>query len=137
MADDIGALAARAIAIAEKAASTQDAIVAQQRKSKRTVRLLAVSVILDIMLSVATITLAVNQQNVSRAIHDSQLAACAIGNETRAAQVQLWDHVIGISRPPPGETGAERKARLARLAALRAYVRNTFRQINCAALYGK
>ncbi len=90
MPEAVAALAARAIAIAEQAAQTQGAIVRQQGRSKRTIRLLAVSVAFDIALSVALIFLAVSQRSVSDQIHSSQVTACGIGNSSRVAQVQLW-----------------------------------------------
>jgi hypothetical protein len=137
MPERVEALAARAIEIAEKAAETQEQIVAQQRKSKRTIRFLIVSVAFDIALSVSLIFLAAGQASVSGQIHSSQVTACGIGNATRAAQIALWDHVIATAAVPPHETAAQRKARLARLAGFRAYVKSTFHPVNCQALYGK
>jgi hypothetical protein len=69
-------------------------------------------------------------------IHKSQLNACARGNEFRAAQVQLWDHIIQISRVPPNETPAEKKARLAQIQSFRIYIHRQFRQLDCNAIYG-
>ena len=134
---DVAALAARAIAIAEKAAETQKAIVAQQGRSKRNIRLIAVSVVLDVALSAGIGVLAVSQIHVSEQIHASQLQACGIGNDFRARQVRLWDHVLAISKAPPGETSAERAVRLAKLAAFRGYVAAQFRPVDCISLYGK
>jgi hypothetical protein len=137
VADDVAGLAAQALSIARQATETQEKIVIQQGKSRRNIRLIAVSVALDVALSVSLIFLAVGQASVSDQIHRSQVTACGIGNGNRAAQIRLWDHVIAISKAPPGETAAQRTARLAKLAAFRAYVRTTFHPVDCTALYGK
>jgi hypothetical protein len=133
----VAGLASRAIRIAEKAAETQQAIVRQQARSKRTLRWLFVSVAVDLALSAAMVTLGISQAHVSAQIHRSQLNACAIGNDFRAGQVRLWDHVLAVSQAPGGETAAERKARLAKLARFRAYVAAQFKPVDCAKLYGQ
>jgi hypothetical protein len=135
--EDVASLAARAIALAERAAGTQEAIIVQQARNRRQIRLIAVSVAVDIVLSVTCVFLAVSQARVSHQIHVSQLTSCRIGDDFRAGQVRLWDHVIAVSKAPPGETAAAREARLAKLAAFRAYVRAEFRPVNCSRLYGK
>ncbi len=162
---DVAALAARAIGIAEETARTQaeisetqaaivakqDKIQAVQGKLRVIGRWLVVLIPLDILVTVLGLVVTfylVNfsgqlhraqaaQAAVERQLHASQLAGCAIGNKSRAAQIQLWDHVIAISSVPPRETPAQKTARLAKLAGFRAYVGQTFRQIDCAALYRK
>jgi hypothetical protein len=132
---EMAALANRAIVIAEQAAGTQASIVKQQARNKRTLRWLFASVAVDLALSIAMVTLAVAQAHVSTAIHQSQLNACAIGNDFRAGQVRLWEHVIALSKAPRDETAAERKARLARLARFRAYIAAQFKPVSCQKLY--
>ena len=131
---DVAALAARAISIAEETTKTQTEIVRQQAKSKRTIRLLAVSVLFDVTLSLFCVFLAVSQHNTTNAIHQSQLTACGIGNQARLGQITLWSHVIDVSAAPAHETPAARAARLARLAAFKAYIGRQFRPVNCARL---
>jgi hypothetical protein len=133
----IAALAERAITIAEDATRTQEKIVAQQGRLRRNGRILAVSLATDIVLSVVCLFLALNQAGVSHSIHQSQLAACAIGNQFRATQTQVWEHVLGFSTAPPGETAAQRAKRLAILKAFQAYLTSQFRPVDCTALYGK
>ncbi len=133
----MAALATRAIALAEKATETQKAIVRQQARSKRTLRWVLTGLALDLILSVSMVILAIDQAHVSAAIHQSQLNACGIGNDFRGGQIRLWDHVLAVSKAASHETAAERKARLAKLAAFRAYVRHQFRPVDCASLYGK
>lgn len=69
------------------------------------------------------------------AVHQSNIVACKIGNQGRAQQVQFWDHVAAISKPPPGETPAQRAQRKATLRKFLAYVDRSFAPRNCAALY--
>jgi hypothetical protein len=134
---EMAALATRAIKTAEEVSGTQASIVKQQARNKRTLRWLFASVAVDLALSIAMVTLAIAQAHVSAQIHQSQLNACAIGNDFRAGQVRLWDHVIAVSSAPRGETAAERKARLAKLTAFRSYVAAHFRPVDCRSLYGK
>ena len=96
---------------------------------------LALSVVLDIGLTVITGAVLIHEAHTSQAIHRSQLEACGIGNGFRAGQRRLWDHVIAVSQAPPGETPAERRARLTKLAAFRAYIGRQFRPVNCKTLY--
>lgn len=135
--DPVAELAERAISIAGKAAATQAAIVKQQARSKKVTRWLAVSVALDVTLSIVTIFLAAGQISVSDSIRRTQVNGCALGNGYRTAQVRLWDHVISVSVPPPRETPAERARRLATVRAFRVYVHGVFRPVDCARLYRK
>jgi hypothetical protein len=141
---DIAALAGRAIAIAEQTAATlekivkaQTAIVTTQHRIKVFARWLAVSLAVDIALSVSLLFVVGHQIALTHAIHESQLAACAIGNEFRVSQAQVWGHFITTSTAPPGETAAQRAARLARLAGARTYISHHYLPVNCAILYGK
>ena len=59
---------------------------------------------------------------------------CETGNEFRAQQVVLWEHIITISRPPPHETPPEARKRLAGVRAFDAYIRKVFAPRNCHAI---
>jgi hypothetical protein len=74
----------------------------------------------------------------TNSIHQAQLDNCmTIGNTLRAREVQLWEHVIKVSMrsSPRGETPAEHRARARQGALFLAYIKLTFRQVNCAQLY--
>jgi len=64
----------------------------------------------------------------------AQMALCRSGNEARAQQVGLWQYIITISQPPPHETAAQERARLAALRSFNAYLHRVFAPRNCAAL---
>jgi len=139
---DLVALVERAIALAEQTASTQEAIVstqtklsAQQRRLRIFARWLGGSLAADIALSTTLIFLVSHQATLTNSIHDSQVAACAIGNQSRAAQVEVLDHLISGSKGPPGETPVQRDARLRAIAAARSYVDSHFKPVDCTALY--
>jgi hypothetical protein len=68
-------------------------------------------------------------------VHATQISACEVGNQSRAQQVALWEHVAGISAPAPGETAARRRHDAQVLAAFLGYVHKVFAAKNCAALY--
>ncbi len=69
-------------------------------------------------------------------IHSSQVDACHIANAARLANVRLWDHIIEVSKPPPGETPAQKAQRLATIKSFREYVHNAFRPLDCSEIYG-
>jgi hypothetical protein len=62
----------------------------------------------------------------------SVVQLCQLGNESRAQQVTLWDHLIAISRPPPHQTPAQQRRRLATTRAFVAYVHKVFAPRDCA-----
>lgn len=64
-------------------------------------------------------------------VHTTQIKACHTGNELRVKQVQLWDHVVDVSNKNPDQTPQQRQ----NAEEFRNYVRNTFKPINCTALY--
>lgn len=69
-----------------------------------------------------------------RAAGASTVQLCRAGNESRAQQVGLWQYIITISKPPPRESAAQERARLAALRSFNAYLHRVFAPRNCAAL---
>ena len=57
---------------------------------------------------------------------------CLAGNEARRQQVRLWDELIALSSPPPGESAAVRARRELVTREFVAYVRSVFAPRNCA-----
>ena len=108
----------QAIDVAKAVSDTQEKIVARQAKDRRNNRILAASLLFDLLI---TGGLALNGHQ-----------TCVQGNQFRAGQVRLWDHIIAVSKAPPGETAAARAARLATLAAFRSYIAGQFRPVDCA-----
>lgn len=56
---------------------------------------------------------------------------CEAANESRAQQVTLWTHLIGISAPPPHQTAAQKAARVKLITGFLAYVRKVFAPRDC------
>lgn len=118
---------------------------ADGRRSRHLIWWLAVSLALDIALTVVVAVLAVEAHDAAAtaqgarqyaaAVHSSQIGACRIGNTLRAKEVQLWSHLASLSSPPPHSTKAQRAVQARRIAALLAYVRRTFVQLDCQAIY--
>ena len=69
--------------------------------------------------------LSVTALNQGTTLHASQLAACAIGNQGKVEQQQLWGYLFDLSG---GARTAEDKQFLA-------FVDKTFAPVDCAAVY--
>jgi hypothetical protein len=65
----------------------------------------------------------------------SLVQLCRAGNESRAQQVTLWEHLVTISQPPSHETARQRVRRLATARAFIAYVKRVFMPRDCAAKF--
>jgi hypothetical protein len=89
---------------------------------------------LDVALTVVIAVVAVSAHDASTAASEnrvSSLASCGQSNATRAAEIRLWDHIAALSitkKTPPKALAADEN--------LLAYIRATFRPLDCARLYG-
>ena len=100
----------------------------RERATRKLTWGLAASFVLDIVLTVVVTVLTVNALNQSATIHQSQLTACAIGNQTRDEQITLWSYVINLSRQNPDSNRGQ-------LDKFQQFVMATFRPVNCAKVY--
>lgn len=117
--------------------SNTAAINATRRWKQRVARAALATAIAAVLAFTATgVALWKVHQN-TEAIHASQLDACAIANTLRAREVKLWEHAIAASRPPPGQTPAQRRQRQQLTASFLVFVTRTFRPLDCQRLYGK
>jgi hypothetical protein len=117
------------------------ALTAAVRRSRRHIVALAVSLLLDVALTVVVAIFAVQAHSASdratRAdvsvtqLHASQVAGCQAGNQQRAEQIGLWEHIYSLAKSGKKLTAAQRRAD----NALIAYIRKTFAAKNCAVLY--
>ena len=100
---------------------------------ERRTRLLAVgmlgSFVLDIVLTVIVTVLSVNALSQASAVHQAQLAACASSNQIRVEQIMLWNYVVQLSSHSPNSDPAA-------LAKFEAFVKKTFKPVDCAKVYG-
>jgi hypothetical protein len=110
---------------------------ADVRRGKRIITGLVISLVLDVALTVVvTITAAQAHDASARAnatvgqLHATQVSSCDTGNQTRAAEVALWDHIFALSvtaRTTPAERTADEQ--------LLAFIREAFAARNCAQIY--
>lgn len=56
---------------------------------------------------------------------------CESGNEFRRQQVQLWEYLVSVSRPPPGQTAAERLQREKTTRLFLAHIHHVFAPRDC------
>jgi hypothetical protein len=109
------------------------------RRNRRLIIALAVSLCLDVLLTVAVIVggvaLAGNKATIGE-IHQTQVNACQTGNRLRDEQRRLWEHVVAISKPPRGAlTPAQARERERTTSAFLAYVRRVLPDLDCQVLY--
>lgn len=99
------------------------------RKTRRLTVGLAVSFALDMILTVVVTLLTLSALNQGSAQRASQLAACAVSNQTRIAEQSLWAYVFQVSAPP------KTAAQLATERKFLEHVDTIFAPVNCAAVY--
>lgn len=117
----------------------------QERTNKRQTRVLkalAVSVLLDVLLSLGLGALAWRAQenaNANRRNQKQLVNACQAGNEARRTEQQLWTYVLDLSsrNPQPSRTPAEQQAQQQQIAQFRQYLATVFAQRNCNTVTGK
>lgn len=96
------------------------------------VRAVLMLFIVTLVLFAVNVVFTAHEVNRAAAASASVVQLCQAGNEQRAQQVSLWDHLVLISRPPAHETRAAARARLAVTRAFVAYVHKAFAPQNCA-----
>lgn len=111
-----------------KVAGRLETVAARERRTRRLTLGLVVSIILDVTLTIVVSILSANALNQGSTLHRSQLAACAIGNQTRHDQVKLWGFVLKLSAKDPHSNQAQ-------LRMFKAFVDTTFAPVDCAGLY--
>lgn len=99
------------------------------RKTRRLTVGLAASFVLDMILTVVVTLLTLSALDQGSVQHTSQLAACAIGNQTRVAEQSLWAYVFQVASPP------KTAAQVAVEQKFLAHVDAIFAPVDCAAVY--
>lgn len=106
------------------------------RRNRRVIRMLAVSIGLDLLLSVGLGLVAWRADHTAKAAASARTAArnqCLSGNESRRGQLVLWDFVLDLSAQTPTRELApddERKRR-EQTAEFRTFVENLFKPRDC------
>lgn len=114
-------------------------------RNRRLIWLSIVSIALDLTLTILLVFAygtarnsqveAKDARNVAAVQHQSLLYACKLGNQSRAQQVQLWEHLAAISKPPPHLTERQLAKNRRQIGQLLAYIRADFRPRPCKAIY--
>lgn len=99
------------------------------RKTRRLTVGLTVSFALDMILTIVVTLLTFFALNQGSQLHGSQLAACAITNQTRAEEQSLWAYIFQTAAPP--KTAAEQVTEQKFLA----HVDAIFAPVDCASVY--
>jgi hypothetical protein len=99
-----------------------------RKENQRTWRFtigLCASLGLDLVLTVVVTVLSLAALHANATLHSSQLTACAIGNQTRAQQRVLWQHLVAESKTPP----------TAEIKSFLDFVNKTFAPVSCSDVY--
>lgn len=107
-------------------------LIKDAKKRKRNEKILAVSVILDILLTIGFgfITIRTHRLAVQAETNrNSIVRTCQSSNEARANNKLLWDHIIDITNKPPASP-EETKGRI----DFKAFIDKTFEQRDCSKL---
>jgi hypothetical protein len=101
---------------------------------------LTISLVLDVLLTVIVAAFAVTARDASDAahrngvtlsqLHASEVASCQGGNQTRAKEIALWEHIysIGVTSKTPPKIRREDNA-------LIAYIKGVFASRDCKNLF--
>lgn len=104
------------------------------KRNRHLIRLVAVSVALDIALScglVYAIHRADQASSAARRAASAQVVTCRSSNAARAVQTDLWNFILTTFPPPTVETPAAKTQREATTTQFKAYVATAFAQRNC------
>ena len=107
------------------------------KRSRRIIVGLVISLVLDVTLTIVVTFFAFQAHNASAQasatiaqLNATQIESCQAGNQTRAAEIQFWEHVYAladVSKAPAKQRKADNE--------LIAYIRHVFSPRNCRALY--
>jgi hypothetical protein len=132
---------AQALTSALEGMSGQLAAVNKRQDRQRHVIIgLAVSLLIDVLLTVIVAVFAVTAHDASEAsrqngatlaqLHASEVASCQGGNQTRSKEIALWEHLysLGVNSSTPPKVRREDNE-------LIAYVKGVFAPRNCKNLF--
>lgn len=138
LSDALEAMSADLKAVTGRLGTTEQRV----KRGRRIITGLVVSLVLDVALtigitfaSLAAHTASDRANATVAELHSSQVLGCGLGNQMRAAQVMLWTKLAAESTPAPGSTPAQVNKGRQEIAALLAYIRREFAQLDCKKLY--
>jgi hypothetical protein len=99
------------------------------KHDRQLIKGLVISVTLDILLSIGIAFIAITATSAKSQAEEAQDNArigCLAANETRIAQIQLWDYVLSLASP-----SSQTPAQKAQIEQFRIYVAQVFAQRDC------
>ncbi|MDQ1497701.1 MAG: hypothetical protein QOI86_1041 [Actinomycetota bacterium] len=114
-----------------------DALRGYGRRNRHLIKLMAVSVVVDVALSFGLAYAVYKADDASGAASraaSAQVVTCRSSNAARAVQTDLWNFILNSFPPPVGETPAARTQRETTTAKFKVYVASAFAQRDCEAL---
>lgn len=126
-----GDLLDRSDALDKRIAGSSDisTLVKASRRNRLLIRILGVSVALDLILSAGVGYLAWQAQHLAtqaNSLEERAKATCVAGNEARAGQIELWHYVLDL--PPTTPRTAEQQAQA---DSFRSYINRLFAPRQC------
>lgn len=104
-------------------------VAASSRRTRHLAIGLAVSIVLDVILTAVVTVLSVSALSQGADLHAAQLASCASSNDTRADDRELWQYLVQLSGPPKTAVAKAQEDKLL------AFVDTTFAPVDCAKVY--
>lgn len=101
------------------------------KKSRRLIRIVAVSVVFDILVSVGLFFGYRRTQELSSQASSAVVATCLSGNESRRIQTDLWHTLLSLP-PSPGQTPEQKKYLEEQTAKFKSYIDTAFKQRDCS-----
>ena len=107
-----------AVAVSElntNMAATVTGLAGVVKKDRRRVRWLALSVALDVLLSVRFGYIALQTRQAQQAVDQNAsnaVVTCEVGNQARANQVQLWSYILTLSGNTPAQQAQVEKVKV-------------------------
>lgn len=106
-------------------------LVKDAKRRKRQLRILTVSVILDILLTFGLATVSYQTSQIARLAESNKnavVANCEVSNDSRRNNKALWDYLLAL---PPSETQTPAEAQ--QVNQFKSFVAKTFAERNCQA----
>lgn len=106
-----------------------EALIKVSRRSQRMLRWLAVSLVFDVLLSIALGIVAIRAQQAADLANSAQshaYQACLSANEGRIGQVNLWTYLLHLPTVPPRTPEQQQQ-----VDEILVYVKNLYAPVKC------
>lgn len=112
-----------------------DILVRDAKKRRRQIIWLAISLMLDLWLTIGLAFLSIQARDTAIEVqksNNSLISNCKIGNEFRASEAGLWQHILSIQPVNQGQLTPEQEAQREKTVAdFQQYLKTTFAPRDC------